>query len=117
MINKTKTKNKIVFFKYSVGRNRAIKGIEAASEDLEMNDDSVYELPDSENITEQNQPQSKPEMFAVQESSTYTSLKENEEPEHVYQSLQTPQLSDIIPWNSLFTWTLGTMWGFLVLLV
>ena len=60
-----------------------------------MNDDAECELPDSEKFAEQNQEESKLEIFAVQESSTYTSLKENKEPEHVYQSLQTLQSLDL----------------------
>ena len=94
---KPKLKQNRDFFKSSVGRDKAMKGVEASSEDLEMNDDVAYETPDSENIAKKNQTESKPEILAVLESSTYTSLKENKEPEHVYQSLQMPQPSDIAP--------------------
>jgi hypothetical protein len=74
--------------------NNSVKGVKAAPDDSYMNDDAVYESPDSViECIEQNQAGSKPEIFTGQESSTYMSLKDNNEPGNFYQPLQPPDTS------------------------
>ena len=54
-----------------------MKDIENSPDDSHGNSEAVYELPDS---VKENQ--------AGQESSTYMALKDDKEPDNVYQSLQ-----------------------------
>ena len=74
-------------FPDSLSNNKRTKDIKASPKNQSnvTNDECVYELPDSE-CTETNQ--TEPEISTGQESSTYMSLKDNKEPENVYQSLQ-----------------------------
>jgi hypothetical protein len=65
---------------------------EAAPEDSYMNDEALYELPDSViECIERNQ--TGPQISTEEESSTYMPLKGNREPRNVYQSLQPPGTS------------------------
>jgi hypothetical protein len=58
-----------------------MKDIENSPDDSHGNSEAVYELPDSvKECVEQNQ--------AGQEPSTYMALKDDKEPDNVYQSLQ-----------------------------
>ena len=62
-----------------------MKDIKASPEDNA--NEAVYELPDSvKEVIERNQ--GGLEISTGQESSTYMSLKDNKEPDNVYQSLQ-----------------------------
>lgn len=87
------------------GGNKTMKGVEAVPEDSYMNDDGVYESPDSvvECIERSRQAGSKPEIPTGQESSTYMSLKDNKEPGNVYQSLQPPNIQTVEYENPAFT--------------
>ena len=83
--------------------NKRIKDIKASPKDHSnvINDD---ELPDSE-CTERNQPEA--EISTGQKGSTYVSLKDNKEPENVYQSLQPKKdnIAAVEYENSAFTFS------------
>ncbi len=62
--------------------------------DLYQNDDTVYETPDDViEFIARNEAEAKPEISTQEEPSVYTPLKDNKEPENVYQSLQNPGTS------------------------
>ena len=76
----------------SSSSNRTVKDANVSPVDSYVNDEAVYELPDSViECIERNQ--ARPEISAGQESSTYMSLKDKREPGNVYQSLKPTSTS------------------------
>ena len=71
----------------SSSSSRTMKDIKPPGKDPNVNDEAVYELPDSV-IERIDRNEAEPEISTGQESSTYMSLKDNKEPWNVYQSLQ-----------------------------
>ena len=68
--------------------------VEAAETDLYENDDTVYETPDDViKCIARNEAEAKPEISTQEEPSVYTPLKDNKEPENIYQSLQNADTS------------------------
>ena len=82
--------NHCVYWGYiSVGSNKMTTEAKIAAEDCFLNETAVYEVPD--NVMEriqQNVAKSKPERSTGHLSSNYMSLKDNKEPESVYQALE-----------------------------
>ena len=71
----------------SSSSSRTMKAIKTPGKDPNVNDEAVYELPDS--VVERiDRNEAEPEISTGQESSTDMSLKDNKEPGNVYQSVQ-----------------------------
>jgi hypothetical protein len=66
-----------------------MKEAEAAPEEFDVNDDVMYDSPDSaKECIERNEAEYKQELSAGQESSTHMSLKDNKELQHPIQAVE-----------------------------
>ena len=79
-----------------------MKTVKTAADDLDMNDDGAYESAEYV-VKDIGENEAESQRDSRREPSTYMSLKDNREPENVYQHLQHPNVHTVEYENPTFT--------------